>query len=227
MVAWVLSALPSLLYNVNKARYIISPEAGGIRMVEIKSAAEIAREKLEKIGEPTAAERLKWRYGPEGEKLAARYLKEDANLVSEVGRYDASAREVVAGAVSDILIRNIGLPRNDVARRNNKKAMDGLKALKNDKVAVENVLSKMRRVLDHYAQEGAKQKKEAYDSLKAEFDAKIQQAVQQQTGVSARVNIDVEKQPQFLEEWQRIQAQLEAQYLNLMDEYKQELAAIK
>ncbi len=196
-------------------------------MGEIKSAADIAREKLAEIGEPTAEERLKWKYGPEGEKLAARYLRDDIDLLSEVGKYDASARNVIAGAVNDILVRNIGLPRNDVARRNNKKAMEGLKVLKNDKVAVENVLSKMRRVLDHYVQEGAKQKKEAYESLKAEFDAKIQQAVQQQTGVNARVNIDVEKQPQFLEEWQRVQAQLEAQYLNLLDEYKQELAAIK
>jgi hypothetical protein len=41
------------------------------------------------------------------------------------------------------------------------------------------------------------------------------------------VNIDVEKQPQFLEEWQRLQAQMEAQYLKLLDEYKQELAVIK
>jgi hypothetical protein len=40
------------------------------------------------------------------------------------------------------------------------------------------------------------------------------------------VNIDVEKQPQFLEEWQRVQAQMEAQYLTLLDEYKQELAVI-
>jgi hypothetical protein len=196
-------------------------------MGEIKSAAEIAREKLAQIGEPTPEERLKWKYGPEGEKLAARYLKDGGNLVSEVGRYDANARGVVVDAVSDILIKNIGLPRTEAARRNNKKAMDGLKAVKNDKVAMENVLSKMRRILDHYIQEGDKQRKQAYDSLKAEFETKIQQAVRQQTGVSARVNIDVEKQPQFLEEWQRVQAQMEAQYLNLLDEYKRELMGIK
>ena len=40
------------------------------------------------------------------------------------------------------------------------------------------------------------------------------------------MNIDVEKQPQFQEEWQRLQAQMEAQYANLLDEYKKELAAI-
>jgi len=195
-------------------------------MGEIKSAAEIAREKLEKIGEPTEEERLKWKYSPEGEKLAARYLKEDTNLVNEVKKFDDKAKKYVAAAVNNILIRNILLPRNEAARRTNKKAMDGLKVLKNDKVAVENVFSRMRHILDHYVQEGAKQKKQAYDSLKTEFEAKIQQAIRKQTGVSARVNIDVEKQPQFLEEWQRVQAQMEAQYLTLLDEYKKELAVI-
>ncbi len=196
-------------------------------MGEIKSAAEIAREKLARIGEPTEAERLKWKYVPEGEKLAARYLKQDCNLVNEVNKYDDKAKKVVVASVNDILLRNIGLPRNEAARKTNKVAMDGLKALKNDKVAAENVFSKIRHVLDHYVQEGAEQKKQAYESLKAEFEAKIQQAIEQQTGVSdARMNIDVEKQPQFLEEWQRVQSQMEAQYLKLLDEYKLELAAI-
>ncbi|OGO06389.1 MAG: hypothetical protein A2Y92_00335 [Chloroflexi bacterium RBG_13_57_8] len=193
----------------------------------IKSAAEIAREKLEKIGEPTEQERLKWKYGPEGEKLAALYLKEDTNLVGEIKKHDDKAREFIVASISDILLRNISLPRNEAARRTNKKAMDGIKSVKNDKVAVENVFSRMRHVLDHYVQEGARQKKQAYESLKSEFEAKVQQAIRQKTGVNARVNVDVEKQPQFLEEWQRVQAQMEAQYLTLLDDYKRELAVIK
>jgi len=196
-------------------------------MGDIKTAAEIAREKLAKIGEPTEQERLKWKFAPEGEKLAALYLKDDANLVNELKKYDDTARPFVVASISDILLRNIGLPRSESARRANKKAMDGLRAIKNDKVAVENVFSRMRHVLDHYTGEGARQKKQAYDSLKAEFDEKVQQAVRQKTGVNTRVNIDVEKQPQFIEEWSRLQAQMETQYLNLLDDYKRELAAIK
>ena len=195
-------------------------------MGEIKSAAEIAREKISKLGEPTEEERLKWKYGPEGEKLAAIYLKEDVNLLNEIKKYDEKARQVIIAGVNDILLRNISLPRTEAARRTNKKAMDGLKNLKNDKVAVENIFSRIRHVLDHYVQEGAKQKKQAYESLKAEFEAKLQQAIRKQTGVDAKVNIDVEKQPQFQEEWQRLQAQMEGQYLNLLDEYKKELASI-
>jgi hypothetical protein len=192
----------------------------------IKTAAEIAKEKLEKIGEPTEEERLKWKYGPEGEKLAARYLKEDVNLVTELNKVEEKARKIIIPNVNDILLRNISLPRNEAARKTNKKAIDGLKALKKDKVGAENVFSRIRHVLDHYVQEGAKQKKQAYESLKAEFEEKIQEAVRQQTGVNAKMNIDVEKQPQFQEEWQRLQAQMEAQYTKLLDDYKKELAAI-
>jgi hypothetical protein len=196
-------------------------------MGEIRSAAEIAREKIEKLGEVTEEERLKWKYAPEGEKLAARYLKDNVNLTAEIAKFDEKARNIIINGVNDILLRNIGLPRNEALRRTTKKAMDGLKAVKNDKVAVENVFSKIRNILDHYAGQGAQQKKQAYESLKAEFEEKVQQALRQKTGVNARINIDIENQPQFIEEWQRLQARLEAQYLTLLDEYKQELAAIK
>jgi hypothetical protein len=195
-------------------------------MGEIRSAAEIAKEKLAKIEEPTEEERLKWKYGPVGEKLAARYLRENTNLINEIKNYDEKASPYIAASINDVLIRNILLPRNETDRRINKKAMDGIKLLKNDKVTVENIFNKMRHVLDHYVQEGANQKKQAYNSLKNEFEGKLKQAIRQKTGVDASVNIDVEKQPQFLEEWQRLQAQMDAQYLTLLDEYKNELAKI-
>ena len=195
-------------------------------MGDIKSAHEIAMEKIEKLGEATDEERLKWKYVPEGEKLAARYLQQDCNLATELSQYEESARRHVIGGAGDILVRNINLPGNDLARRNNKRAMDGLKGLKNDKVAVENVYSKMRRVFNHYTDQGEQQRKQAYESLKAELEAKVQQAVQQQLGTSMKLKIDVEKQPQFQEEWRKLQAQLGSQYLKLLDEYKQELSVI-
>jgi len=51
--------------------------------------------------------------------------------------------------------------------------------------------------------------------------------MQRQMGLPAtNINIDVEKQPQFQEEWQRLQGQLDMQYIKLLDEYKQELLGI-
>ncbi len=195
-------------------------------MGDIKSALEIAMEKIEKLGEATDEERLKWKYVPEGERLAARYLKQDCGLVVELSHYEEKVRRYIIEGAGDILIRNINLPKDDLAKRNNKWTMDGLKNLKNDKVAVENVYSKMRRIFNHYIEQGEQQRKQAYESLKTEFEVKMQQAVQQQLGSLMRVRIDVEKQPQFQEEWRRIQTQLDSQYLKLLDEYKQELSGI-
>ena len=195
-------------------------------MGDIKSAREIAMEKIAELGEVTEEERLKWKFVPEGEKLAARYIKIGCNLVDELSRYEENVRRYIIEGAGEILIRNIDLPRSDLAKRNNKKAMEGLKVIKSNKVDVENVYSKIRRLFNHYMEQGEQQRKQAYESLKIEFEAKVQQAVQQQLGSMVRIKVDVEKQPQFQEEWRKIQAQLDSQYLKLLDEYKQELLTI-
>ena len=195
-------------------------------MGDIKSAAEIAMEKVEKLGEATEEERLRWKYVPEGEKLAARYLQQDCNLVVELSKYEEKVRRYIIEGSGDILVRNINLPRNDSAKRNNRRVMEGLKSLKSDKVSVENVYSKLRHIFNHYLGQGEQQRKQAYAQLKTEFEARVQQAMQEQLSLLVGGKIDVEKQPQFQEEWRKIQAQLDSQYNKLVAEYKQELLAI-
>ncbi len=195
-------------------------------MDDIKSALEIAREKVEKLGEPTEVERLKWKYVPEGERLAARYLKEECSLVAELGKFEDKAAEYVAQGAAEVLISNITLPRDNLARRNNKRVMEGLKVLKRDKASVENVYSGLRRIFDHYLGQGDQQRKQAYATLKAEFAARVKQAVQQQVSPLMGINMNVERQPQFQEEWRRMLAQLDSQYYRHLAEYKRELLTI-
>jgi hypothetical protein len=192
----------------------------------IKSAREIAAEKVAGLGEATEEERLEWKYVPEGEKLATRYISKDANLALALGKYDQGVKEYVARGVANVLLRSIGLPDSDLAKRNNKRAMDGLKLVKANQIALENAYSQMRRIFDHYLGQGAEQRRQAYAAFKAEFEAQVSQALQQQLGAFGQLRIDVEKQPQFQAEWRRRQTQLEAQYLKLLGELKQELAAV-
>ncbi len=195
-------------------------------MSDIKSAREIAMEKVKDIGEATPEERLRWKYAPQGEELAAKYLKENINLLPELSNFQEDAREYVSKAAAEVLIRNIGLPKNEVFKKNNKKIMDGLKLLKTDKVSVENVYSRLRHLFNHYAEQGEQQRRQAYESLKTDFTAKIQQAIQQQVGLFAGTNVDVERHPQFQQEWRKLQNELDSQYLSLLDEYKRELLDI-
>jgi hypothetical protein len=196
-------------------------------MGEIKSAFEKAMEKVAKIGQASEEELMKWKYTPEGQRLAVEYLKEECNLTAELGKYKEEEKRFVALGAEEVLLRNIGLPKNEFAKKNNKRAMEAIKALKRDKASVENVYSKIRRIFSHYEQEGEQQRRQTYEMLKQDFQSKIQQAIQQQTGVPTGVRIDVEHQPQFQEEWRRILAQLDSQYQKLLEEYKQEILGIR
>ncbi|MBN1368104.1 MAG: hypothetical protein JW967_09285 [Dehalococcoidales bacterium] len=197
-------------------------------MADIKSAYEIAMEKVDKIPKATGEELLKWKYTPEGEKLAANYLREDFDIAAELGKYSPDIAGYIVTGATTILVRNINLPSSDIFKKTNKRVMDGIKVIKKDKVTIENLFSQIRRLFSHYSEQGEQQRRQAYQQVKATFEAKLQQAIQQQMGQNAAgLKIDVEKQPQFQEEWHKILNQLESQYIKLLEEYKQQLLEAK
>jgi hypothetical protein len=195
-------------------------------MSEMKSALERAMERAERLGAVSDEDRKRWKYVPEGEKLAGLWLKDEGDLFGEVDKYDEGARPVVIEGAQGILVNSIDLPRNERLKKVTRKAMEAIKEFKRDKVAVENVYTKLRRVFSHFEQEGEQQKRQAYEAVKRDVEAKMQQSMQQQTGTAAPMKIDVESQPQFQQEWRRTLTQLESQYLTLLEEYKQEIRDI-
>lgn len=194
-------------------------------MGELKSAFEIAMEKAERLGKAPDEEVRRRSLIPEGEGLAAKYLKGACNLIAELSKYDEEARGYVAEGAKGTLLRNMDLPRNDVAKRINRRAMEGIKTLKDDKGGVENVYSKLRRLFKHYEQEGEQQRGEVYQALKRDLQRNLQQLARQR-GLLTAINIDVERLPQFQEQWRKSLAQLDSQYQKLLEECKQEIEAI-
>jgi alpha-glucuronidase len=85
----------------------------------------------------------------------------------------------------------------------------------------------MQQIFAHYAGTGEQQRTQAFERLKEEFSIKVQQALQQQMGSKAStMHIDIEKQPQFLEEWRKLKAQLDSQYVQVLGELKTQLEQI-
>ena len=176
----------------------------------IKSAYECAMERVDGLGEADAEEKAKWKYIPEGERLAARYLKNECDLARELAKYEPLARKYVTDGAAETLIRNIDLPRSEFLKANTKRAMEGIRIVKGNSKALEGIFDKIRYITNHFEQDGARQRKQAYETLKNDFQARVQRALQQQTGVSLELNVNVEHQPQFQEEWRRLLVQLDA-----------------
>jgi len=196
-------------------------------MDEMKSAYERAMERAESLGKASEEDMTKWKYLPEGAKLAAKYLRDEFDLATEIGKFEEKVRQLVVQGAQEAFLRNIDLPKNDLAKKKNKKVMEAMKELKRDKVGIENVYTKLRRVFSHYEKEGEQQRRQTYEAVKRDFEGKLMQASQQQPGAAPPPKVNVESHPQFQQEWRRVLAQLDAQYLKLLDEYKKEILTIR
>jgi len=196
----------------------------------IKSALDIVLEKIAALDAVTPDERLKWKYTPEGEQIAVKYFKDGEDLALAIASYAVEAQPFVKNGAEKVLLENIQLPINNTVSARNYKAMDAVLYIKKDKPSATKVLDQLKHVLGHYTDQGAAQRKEAYELLKQQFEARLKQAVKKQRGTSGEdvdLGINVTTLPQFQDELRRTMAQMDSQYINLLDEFKQELRRIK
>lgn len=194
-------------------------------MSEMKSAWEKAMEKVEKLGKLSDEELKHLEYVPAGNKLAARYLKEqDYNLDAELTKYKGTGvRKYIIQGAEEIFLGNITLPRGEQAKQTTRRAMAGLKLLKENKNQLEAVFDRINNLLTYYEQA----RQQTYMQFRQSFETKLQeasQALQQQLGTT--VSIEPELQPQFQEEWRKISSQLDAQYEKALEDHRQQILKI-
>ena len=178
---------------------------------EIKTAYQIAIEKLAAIEEPTVAEKHTWKYVPQGEKLAARYLKGDAELLSELAVYAEDARPYVTRGIAGILLPGIRLPHTEAEVAAVNRMIEGIRLIVNDTRTATELLGRLQQVFEHYTQTGTTQMQHAREQLKQQMTARVQQALAQKVGNNAGLTIDIEAQPEFQAEWRKLQTQFEGQ----------------
>jgi hypothetical protein len=191
-------------------------------MSEMKSAWEKAMEKVEKLGKLSEEELRQLEYKPTGSKLAAKYLQEtDYNLDAELTKYKGTGiRKYVLQGAQEIFLHSIFLPKNEHDMQTVKRAMSGLRLLKENKNLLDTILDRITNLLNYYGQA----RQQTYLQFKKDFEAKLQEAsqvMQQQMG--AKVRIEPEQHPQFPEEWRKINSQLDAQYEKVLEEHKQQI----
>ena len=191
-------------------------------MSEMKSAFERAMEKAEKIGKASPEELLRLEAIPLGNKMAARFLREpgydfEADLTKHKGT--GKRKYLMEGAV-EILLRHVALPRDASSRETALRAKEGFLAVKENKKGVEAIFDQLENLFNYYEQA----RQQAFNQVKQAFE---QQAGQQMNAMGATagppMKADVTMQPQFLEEWHRVSAELDLRYEQALGEQRQRL----
>src|SRR4030042_5052928 len=194
-------------------------------MGEMKSAWEKAKEKVDKLGKLTEEEIKQLKCIPVGNKLAAKYLKDtDYNLDAELTKYKSTGlMKYIAQGAQEIFMHNIILPQNERDQQITKRAMSGLRIVKENKHQLATILDRITNLLNYYEQA----RQQTYTQFKKGFEARLKessQALQKQSGNS--VPIEAQLQAQFQAEGLKLKSQLNARDKKVLEEHKQHIQKI-
>ncbi|MHB9072407.1 MAG: hypothetical protein ACYC6G_02660 [Desulfobaccales bacterium] len=177
-------------------------------MAEIKSALELALEKAEHYGRASREEMAAAQYQEQGRHLAVQFLKGEGDLAADLKNLPPEAQAEARLAVKEVFLRNIGLPRENTVDPRQDKALEGLVLAAGNPKDMARFQTELEQLLQQYIQV----RNNALQQLKGRFAAgaaQMQRNMEAQYGQNAR--LDVEKLPQFQEEWRRFLGQLQDQ----------------
>jgi hypothetical protein len=186
-------------------------------LAEIKSALELALEKAEQYGRASKEEMALSQYQEQGSRLAVQFLKGEGDLVADLKNLPAPGQPAVRLAIKDVFLRNLGAPRDNSVDPRQGLALEGLLLVAESRQAMANLQAELEQVLQQYIQI----RNNAMQQLKARFAAgmgQMQQAMEAQ--YRQKMNMEVERLPQFQEEWLRFKGQLQDQLDPVIEKLK-------
>ena len=113
---------------------------------EIKSAREIAMEKISRAGGGNATGQAQVEICPRGRAGGAEILQRRPGHCCRSLQLYPEAQAFVRAGAEEVLLSNIQLPINESVQNRNKKAMDGILSVKKDKNGATKLLNQMKQI---------------------------------------------------------------------------------
>ena len=189
-------------------------------MAEIKSALELALERAEQYGRASKEEMDLAKHQEQGRLLAVQFLKGEGDLAADLKALPPQTKPAARLAIKEVFLRNLGLPRENAVDPWQDRAMEGLLLAADNRQAMAQLQTEMEQVLQQYLHF----RSNALQQLKGRFAAgmgQMQKAMEAQNRQA--MNLDVERLPQFQEEWLRFKGQLQQQFDPVMANLKERM----
>ncbi|KJR96670.1 MAG: hypothetical protein VR68_13890 [Peptococcaceae bacterium BRH_c4a] len=179
--------------------------------VKIKTALEKALERAASLKEVPREEVEKMEYMPRGRTIAASFMNNrHFNINEALSQIEAGTEKYVLEGLQEVLLMNISLPLDESADDHNRRAMEGVLAIKRDKSQAAEILGEMEQLLGYYRQ-AMDQTKERF---KQEYEARGRSRKQ---GPRGREQDGVQD---FREEWSSVVKQLNTKFETGLAEIK-------
>jgi len=190
-------------------------------MAEIKSTMELVLERAARMGKASHDEIEQDTAKKTGMQLVAAFLDDKGDPPTVIlSEQQADQQQNIRLGMLETLLRNIFLPRDDLGRERCERATKGVIDLAGGAGDIAAICQEMQHIIGQYEQH----RKQIRTQLEEQIRMQYEQAMAQQTGgQNEGLHLDPTTQPKFQEEWARLEAELDSQYNQALNQHRAQL----
>lgn len=189
-------------------------------MAGIKSTMDLVMERAARMGMATPDEMRHEESLKKGMQLTAEYLNGDQASLSEIlNAQDQAQQAAIRKGMLAALMRNLFLPRDEDGSKRIGLAVQGIIELNQDMGDISALCKELQTITSQYGQH----RKQLYEQLKEQMRMQIEQLLARKGMKADTSKIDPSMEPQFKEQWSRLEADLEGQYGQALEQFKTQL----
>jgi hypothetical protein len=189
-------------------------------MAGIKSTMDLVMERAARMGMATPDEMRHEESLKKGMQSTADYLNgTKASLLDILGEYEHSEQASVRKGMLASLLRNLFLPRDEEGSQRIERAVKGIVELNQGTSDITALCKELQTITSQYGQH----RKQLYEQLKEQMRMQIEQMLLRKGMKADGMKIDPTMEPQFKEQWSRLEMDLDGQYGQALEQFKAQL----
>lgn len=191
-------------------------------MAGIKSTMDLVMERAARMGMATPDEMRHEECLKKGMQTTAEYLNgTKPSLLEMLGAYDQSEQTAIRKGMLASLLRNLFLPREEEGIKRIERAVRGIVELNQGGGDIAALCQELQTIASQYGQH----RKQLYEQLKEQMRMQIEQMLMRKGLKTDGMKIDPTMEPQFKEQWARLEMDLDTQYGQALEQFKAQLKA--
>ena len=194
-------------------------------MAEIRSTLDLVLERAARIGTASAEEMRTEELYRRSMRLSAEFLdsadKKPDTLTDHLKNAPEAERGALRRGMLATMLRNLFLPRDEAGTVRMRRAMQALVSLHGGSTEIGALCRELEGIVARYGEH----RKQLQGQLKEQLRMQLQQALARETGVRTdAAKIDPALDQRYAQEWAAVEAELNAQYGQALDQYRAELS---
>lgn len=189
-------------------------------MAGIKSTMDLVMERAARMGRATPDEMRHEESLKKGMQHTPDYLNgTKSSLLDILSEQEPAQQEAIRKGMLASLLRNLFLPRDEDGAGRIERAVRGIIDLNANTPDVARLCQELQTITSQYSQH----RKQLHEQLKEQMRLQIEQLLMRKGMKADTMKIDPTTEPQFKEQWARLEMDLDQQYGQALEQFKAQI----